>query len=59
MPEGSGPGVRAAAAMGWTDEQIDEFKQAFYSFDQDGEASVPPPLPPSPMHLTVWRCAPV
>lgn len=41
MPDvGNGPGVRAAWNMGWTDEQIDEFKQAFYSFDQDGEGTI-------------------
>lgn len=28
------------AKMGWSDEQVDEFKQAFYSFDQDGEGSI-------------------
>jgi len=26
--------------LGWSDEQIDEFKQAFYSFDEDGEGTI-------------------
>jgi len=29
-----------ANTLGWSDEQIDEFKQAFYSFDEDGEVGV-------------------
>ena len=32
------PGV--ANTLNWDDEQIDEFKQAFYSFDEDGEVLV-------------------
>merc|ERR1711939_842822 len=30
----------AANTLGWDDEQIDEFKQAFYSFDEDGEGTI-------------------
>lgn len=33
-------GLTAAYKMGWSDEQIDEFKQAFYSFDEDGEGTI-------------------
>lgn len=33
-------GLAAAYKMGWSDEQIDEFKQAFYSFDEDGEGTI-------------------
>jgi len=37
---GVSSGVAAAMKMGWSDEQIEEFKQAFYSFDQDGEGTI-------------------
>merc|ERR1712025_801952 len=33
-------GLAAAQKMGWSDEQIEEFKQAFYSFDEDGEGTI-------------------
>jgi len=33
-------GIAAAYKMGWSDEQIEEFKQAFYSFDEDGEGTI-------------------
>merc|ERR1712100_36646 len=39
MPDKS-PNMAAAYRMGWSDEQIDEFKQAFYSFDEDGEGTI-------------------
>ena len=38
----------AANTLGWDDEQIDEFKQAFYSFDEDGEVPA--------LCRTVWAC---
>jgi hypothetical protein len=51
-----------ANKLGWSDEQIDEFKQIFYSFDEDGEApSRPLPSPPSPLRHTTaaWTlCSP-
>merc|ERR1712100_797365 len=39
MPDKS-PNMAPANALGWSDEQIDEFKQAFYSFDEDGEGTI-------------------